>query len=76
MQQSDHVAEASQEGRPTRPTKHCVLPGETVEDIAYKYGLFTAELRRVNDLWARPLQTGETLTIPALPAQRKTAVKS
>lgn len=55
--------------------KHRVLAGETVEDIAYMYGLFAFELRRANDLWARPLQTGETLTIPVPPVPRNPAAK-
>jgi LysM repeat protein len=41
-----------------------VLPGETLEGIADRYGLFTLELRQANDLWTRSLVTGETLTVP------------
>lgn len=65
MRQSNQVpALATHKGPSTRPTKHRVLLGETLEDIAGRYGLFTFELRQANDLWTRSLVTGETLTIP------------
>ena len=65
MQQSNQVsAGVGHEGQSTRPTKHRVLPGETLEGIADRYGLFTLELRQANDLWTRSLVTGETLTVP------------
>ena len=65
MRQSSQVpAGAGQEGSSTRPTKHRVLLGETLEDIADRYGLFTLELRQANDLWTRSLVAGETLRIP------------
>jgi LysM repeat protein len=52
-----------------------VLPGETLEGIADRYGLFTVELRQANDLWTRSLQTGETLTIPVARPQQNPATK-
>lgn len=65
MRQGNHdTAMVRCEGQPTRPTKHRVLPGETLESIADRYGLFTFELRQANDLWTRSLVKGETLTIP------------
>jgi LysM repeat protein len=53
-----------------------VLPGETLEGIADRYGLFTLELRQANDLWTRSLQTGETLMIPGPPPQQNPVAKS
>jgi LysM repeat protein len=53
-----------------------VLPGETLEGIADRYGLFTVELRQANDLWTRSLQTGETLMIPVTRPLRNPAAKS
>lgn len=77
MRQSNHISDgACHEGQPTRPTKHRVLPGETLEDIADRYGLFTVELRQANDLWTRSLVTGETLTIPVPQPPQTPAAKS
>jgi LysM repeat protein len=53
-----------------------VLPGETLEGIADRYGLFTVELRQANDLWTRSLVTGETLTIPVPGPPQNLAAKS
>lgn len=62
------------EKRPTRPAKYRVLPGDTLEGIADRYGLFTVELRQANNLWTQSLQSGETLTIPVMrPLQNPTA---
>ncbi len=63
------------EDEPTRPTKHRVLPGETLEAIADRFGLYTVELRQANDLWTRSLQAGETLKIPVTHPQQNPATK-
>lgn len=66
---------ARHEIEPTRPTTHRVMSGESLEDIADRYGLLTVELRQANDLWTRSLQTGETLTIPMTRPLRIPATK-
>jgi LysM repeat protein len=53
-----------------------VLPGETLEGIADRYGLLTLELRQANDLWTRSLVTGEILTIPVPESPQNPAAKS
>ncbi|HVM61911.1 MAG TPA: LysM peptidoglycan-binding domain-containing protein [Verrucomicrobiae bacterium] len=77
MEPSNQVsAVVRHEEQPARPTKHRVLPGETLEGIADRYGLFTFELRQANDLWARALEPGETLTIPVTNPQQNPATKA
>jgi len=77
VRQSSQVSAGPHCGeQPGRPTEHRVLPGETLEGIADRYGLFTVELRQANDLWTRSLQTGETLMIPVTRPLRNPAAKS
>lgn len=77
MRQSNQIlAKPRLEGQNARPTKHRVLLGETLEDIADRYGLFTVELRQANDLWTRSIVTGETLTIPVPRPPQNHAAKS
>ena len=77
MRQSNQIsAKPRIEGQNTRPTKHRVLLGETLEVIADRYGLFTVELRQVNDLWTRSLVTGEMLTIPVPRPPQNPSAKS
>ena len=77
MRQSNQVsAGACHEGQSSRPTKHRVLPGETLEGIADRYGLLTLELRQANDLWTRSLVTDKILTIPVPESPQNPAAKS
>ena len=77
MRQSNQVSAGPRHERPaTRSTKHLVLPGETLEGIADRYGLLTVELRQANELWTRSLVTGETLILPVPQPWQNPAAKS
>ncbi len=56
--------------------KHAVIPGETLQSIASRYGVKVSEIQRWNKLDGSMLRVGQTLTIQARKqARERTAVK-
>ncbi len=45
--------------------RYTVMPGDTLSEIAARYGTSTARIRRANDLRGDHIQAGKTILIPA-----------
>lgn len=68
----------TQQSQPVTPTgpapaaaqpqlkEHVVVAGESLEQIAAKYGVSADALRRANNLTTQPAQAGQKLKIPAV----------
>jgi N-acetylmuramoyl-L-alanine amidase len=50
--------------QPTRQVRHVVARGDTVSEIAERYNVSTADIRRVNKLSGDKIRIGQTLSIP------------
>ncbi len=50
--------------RPTRQVRHVVARGDTVSEIAERYNVSTADIRRANKLSNDKIRVGQTLSIP------------
>jgi LysM repeat protein len=51
--------------REVRSRVHRVGPGDTLSEIAERYSVPQAEIRRANDLTGDRIRVGQTLTIPS-----------
>lgn len=49
---------------PTRQVRHVVARGDTVSEIAERYNVSTADIRRANRLSSDKIRIGQTLSIP------------
>ncbi len=49
---------------PTRQVRHVVARGDTVSEIAERYNVSTADIRRANRLRSDTIRVGQTLSIP------------
>jgi N-acetylmuramoyl-L-alanine amidase len=50
--------------QPTRQVRHVVARGDTVSEIAERYNVSTADIRRANKLSSDNIRIGQTLSIP------------
>ncbi len=50
--------------KPTRQVRHVVARGDTVSEIAERYNVSTADIRRANKLANDRIRVGQTLSIP------------
>ena len=50
--------------QPTRQVRHVVARGDTVSEIAERYNVSTADIRRANRLSNDKIRIGQTLSIP------------
>ena len=50
--------------QPTRQVRHVVARGDTVSEIAARYNVSTADIRRANKLSSDKIRIGQTLRIP------------
>ena len=50
--------------QPTRQVRHVVARGDTVSEIAERYNVSTADIRRANRLSSDNIRIGQTLSIP------------
>jgi N-acetylmuramoyl-L-alanine amidase len=50
--------------QPTRQVRHVVARGDTVSEIAERYNVSTADIRRANKLSSDKIRIGQTLSIP------------
>ena len=50
--------------RPTKQVRHVVARGDTVSEIAERYNVSTADIRRANKLSSDKIRVGQTLSIP------------
>ena len=49
---------------PARRVRHVVARGDTVSEIAERYNVSTADIRRANRLSSDTIRVGQTLSIP------------
>lgn len=49
---------------PAKPTKHIVKRGDTLSEIAEKYGSNMSEIMRINGMRSQTVMLGQTLSIP------------
>jgi len=57
-------AAASAKTVAAKPAKHKVIRGDTLSDIAVKYGVSMNDIKTANHLKSGDVQLGQTLTIP------------
>jgi len=50
--------------QPTRQVRHVITPGDTLSEIAARYNVSTADIRRANKLSSDKIRVGQTLSIP------------
>jgi len=58
-----HAAAAAKTAA-AKPAKHKVIRGDTLSDIAVKYGVSMNDIKTANHLKSGDVQLGQTLTIP------------
>ena len=59
------ASQAASSAKSTRPQRHKVVRGDTLTDIAVKYGVSAKAIQQANKMKTQNVMLGQTLTIPA-----------